>query len=241
MKRILLLGLAAAVVAAAAERGALRVGAARVEVTPAPHPDYPPSGKYDHERLYIRAIVLDNGVTRGALIGAVLAHGAGRLAPSIADQAEVLAVLGMAAMFVGSVRAPLTGIVLISEMTNGYELLFPICIAGLAAYLTGEALREPPVYDALLEADLHRSGQALNKPEPRSMYIGVQTGSPLAGRKLKDAGLPRGCLVTAVERAGVIILPAADTLLLPGDHVSILAPGDQPDAPLEIVRLCTGL
>ena len=177
----------------------------------------------------------------GALIGAVLAHGAGRLAPSIADQAEVLAVLGMAAMFVGSVRAPLTGIVLISEMTNGYELLFPICIAGLAAYLTGEALREPPVYDALLEADLHRSGQALNKPEPRSMYIGVQTGSPLAGRKLKDAGLPRGCLVTAVERAGVIILPAADTLLLPGDHVSILAPGDQPDAPLEIVRLCTGL
>ncbi len=72
MKRILLIGLAAAVVASAAERGALRVGAARVEVTPAPHPDYPPSGKYDHERLYIRAIVLDNGVTRGALIGADL-------------------------------------------------------------------------------------------------------------------------------------------------------------------------
>ena len=55
---------------AGAERGALRVGAARVDVTPPVNPAYPPSGKYDHERLYIRAIVLDNGITRAALIGA---------------------------------------------------------------------------------------------------------------------------------------------------------------------------
>lgn len=47
----------------------LRVGAARVDITPPVNPDYPPSGKYDHEKLYIRAIVLDNGETRAALIG----------------------------------------------------------------------------------------------------------------------------------------------------------------------------
>jgi len=52
------------------DRGALRAGAARVDITPPVNPDYPPSGKYAHERLYIRAIVLDNGVTRAALIGA---------------------------------------------------------------------------------------------------------------------------------------------------------------------------
>ena len=39
---------------------------------PPANPEYPPSGKYAHERLYIRAIVLDNGVTRAALIGADL-------------------------------------------------------------------------------------------------------------------------------------------------------------------------
>jgi len=54
------------------ERGALRAGAARVDITPPANPEYPPSGKYAHERLYIRAIVLDNGVTRAALIGADL-------------------------------------------------------------------------------------------------------------------------------------------------------------------------
>jgi neutral ceramidase len=48
----------------------LRVGAARVDITPAADPANPPSGKYAHERLYVRAIVLDNGSARAALIGA---------------------------------------------------------------------------------------------------------------------------------------------------------------------------
>jgi hypothetical protein len=51
-------------------QGTLRVGAARVDITPPSEPANPPSGKYAHEKLYVRAIVLDNGATRAALIGA---------------------------------------------------------------------------------------------------------------------------------------------------------------------------
>jgi len=58
--------------AATLDRGSLRAGAARVDITPPVNPDYPPSGKYAHEHLYIRAIVLDNGAARAALIGADL-------------------------------------------------------------------------------------------------------------------------------------------------------------------------
>jgi neutral ceramidase len=57
---------------AQAQSGKLKVGAARVDITPPINPDYPPSGKYAHEKLYIRAIVLDNGSTRAALLGADL-------------------------------------------------------------------------------------------------------------------------------------------------------------------------
>jgi len=65
----LLLGMAAAAVAA--DSGALRVGAARIDITPPPEANgTPPLGKYAHEKLYVRAIVLDNGVTRATLIGA---------------------------------------------------------------------------------------------------------------------------------------------------------------------------
>ena len=48
----------------------LRVGAARIDITAPTDPAHPPSGKYAHEHLYVRAIVLDNGTARAALIGA---------------------------------------------------------------------------------------------------------------------------------------------------------------------------
>src|SRR5215472_4649429 len=51
-------------------QGSLRAGAARVDITPASEPANSPSGKYAHEKLYVRAIVLDNGSSRAALIGA---------------------------------------------------------------------------------------------------------------------------------------------------------------------------
>jgi Neutral/alkaline non-lysosomal ceramidase, N-terminal len=59
------MGLASSTSQAEAASGSLRAGAARVELAPAAA-----SARYDHEHVYIRVIVLDNGATRGALIGA---------------------------------------------------------------------------------------------------------------------------------------------------------------------------
>ncbi len=60
----------ALLMAGSAPAQGLRVGAARIDITPAADPANPPSGKYAHEKLFLRAIVLDNGTTRAALIGA---------------------------------------------------------------------------------------------------------------------------------------------------------------------------
>jgi Neutral/alkaline non-lysosomal ceramidase, N-terminal len=73
VRKILLLTLLALPLcwtASAAAAGNLRVGAARVDITAPTDPANPPSGKYAHERLYVRAIVLDNGSARAVLIGA---------------------------------------------------------------------------------------------------------------------------------------------------------------------------
>lgn len=177
----------------------------------------------------------------GALLGVMLAGIAAPLAPGGAAPATTLAVLGMTAFFVGSVRAPLTGIVLISEMTGGYLLLFPSCIAALTAYLSAEALREEPIYDALLQADLARRGHGAAQAAPRTVYIGIQSGAAIAGRTIAEAGLPQNCLIIAIDRNGEAVLPTARTLLAPGDHISVLVPGDTPGAAIEIVHLCTGL
>lgn len=54
------------------EQPTLRVGAARVDITPEANPDYPALNEFEHEKLSLRVIVLDNGETRAALIGADL-------------------------------------------------------------------------------------------------------------------------------------------------------------------------
>jgi hypothetical protein len=56
-------------VSAFSQIGSLKVGAARIDITPKADPSYPPMGKYEHEKLFVRAIVLDNGVSKAVLIG----------------------------------------------------------------------------------------------------------------------------------------------------------------------------
>ncbi len=71
--------------------------------------------------------------------------------PGLAIQPEGFAVVGMAALFTGIVRAPLTGIVLVSEMTANVTMLLPMIAACFAAMLVPTVLGDPPIYDRLRE------------------------------------------------------------------------------------------
>ena len=62
----------------------------------------------------------------------------------------------MAAFFTGVVRAPLTGIVLVIEMTAAFTLLLPMLGACFAAMLVPTLLRDAPIYEALREGTLRR-------------------------------------------------------------------------------------
>jgi chloride channel protein, CIC family len=71
--------------------------------------------------------------------------------PDLGLEPTAFAVVGMAAFFTGVVRAPLTGIVLVTEMTASVTLLLPILVACFAAMLVPALLRDVPIYDALRE------------------------------------------------------------------------------------------
>lgn len=62
-----------------------------------------------------------------------------------------LAIAGMAAFFGATVRAPVTGIVLVVEMTATTSVVVPMLAATAAAVLAAELLRSPPIYDSLRE------------------------------------------------------------------------------------------
>ncbi len=75
------------------------------------------------------------------------------------------ALVGMGAVFAGVVRAPITSVLIILEMTAGYGLTLPLMISNMAAYGLARRLRPTPIYDALLEQDgidLHPKKPALD-------------------------------------------------------------------------------
>jgi CIC family chloride channel protein len=67
------------------------------------------------------------------------------------------AVVGMAAFFTGVVRAPLTGIVLVTEMTASVATLLPMLGAGFMAMTVPTLLRDAPIYDSLRERTAQRA------------------------------------------------------------------------------------
>ncbi len=174
----------------------------------------------------------------GALLGAITGQLAAAVFPAVGDRSAALAVLGMAAFFASSVRAPLTGIVLILEMTANYEQLFALSVVCLTAYLVAEQLGDLPIYESLLHDDLTRRGHTPDPTAPTTVVIGVQRGSAVEGRTLRDAGLPRKSLIVAVERAGREVMPSADLVISPGDHITVLVPADDPALALRVVDLC---
>jgi CIC family chloride channel protein len=93
------------------------------------------------------------------LLGATLGAMAHALAPDLGDGMllPVLATAGMAGVFAASIRAPLTGLVLVVELTHQGHLLLAQATSALAAYLFAAAVRDRPVYEALRERDVRTS------------------------------------------------------------------------------------
>ncbi|MEA1918193.1 MAG: H(+)/Cl(-) exchange transporter ClcA [Campylobacterota bacterium] len=74
--------------------------------------------------------------------------------PQYTISPEVFAVVGMSALFSATVRAPLTGIILVVELTQNYNLILPLIITSLIATVVVRVLGGRPIYTILLERTL---------------------------------------------------------------------------------------
>ena len=93
------------------------------------------------------------------------------VAPDRPHAAAVFGVLGMGAVFSGAARAPITGIVLIIEMTGEYNLLTPLMLAVVLSTVTGRFLTCSTIYTE----ELRRRGMSIEGPQaPTSFGARVQ-------------------------------------------------------------------
>jgi len=111
--------------------------------------------------LFAPLLVL--GAQSGLLFGLLCQH----WVPDAVPDPKALAVVGMAAFFTGAVRAPVTGIVLVTEMTANFTLLLPMLAACFAAMLVPALLNNAPIYDSLREVTL-RMDRSPNRAAPQS-------------------------------------------------------------------------
>jgi H+/Cl- antiporter ClcA len=166
----------------------------------------------------------------GALIGALY----GMLLVNIVNLDSMyinnFIILAMAGYFTAVVRAPITGTILITEMTGNFTHLLSLAIVSVVAYIVADILASKPIYESLLEKFLHNAGEKIsfgNKKNKHLLEFSVCMGCHLDGKQVKDVKWPPNCLLVAVKRGEEEILPRGDTVIFPGDYLIVLTNEDK--------------
>ena len=150
----------------------------------------------------------------GTIGGAAFHHLVTWLAPGLGLSPEIFAVAAMGALFAATVRAPLTGIILVIELTGANALVLPIILTCLSATFTAEGLGGRPIYSLLLAQGDHPPPSP-HRPERRVLAAGliliallglerltvsapgITPATPLAGTTSEDRSVPSGAVTPA--------------------------------------------
>lgn len=165
----------------------------------------------------------------GAFMGLGFGDAASHLFPHLMVTPAAFAVLGMAALFASVVRAPLTGIVLIFEMTSNYDQLYALIVVCLVSYLVAELLHDRPIYEALFEYDIHKGVRRTHPhTEPVLVEFFVEPGSCFDGIQVEELKLPPECALVSVLRGQNEFIPPAKLHIKTGDVVVFLTERNDP-------------
>jgi chloride channel protein, CIC family len=102
----------------------------------------------------------------GAMLGGAFGYGDVLLFEHERAQLGSFALVGMGAVFAGVIRAPITSVLIIFEMTGGYGLVLPLMLANMTSYALARAWRSAPIYEALLAQDGIELPQLNVRPHP---------------------------------------------------------------------------
>lgn len=161
----------------------------------------------------------------GAVIGGIYYGTAGRIFGSSDDLLGNFIILGMAGYFSAIVRAPITGIILISEMTGTFSHLLTLSIVSLTAYLIPDMMKCKPIYDQLLHRLLsgRKGGHHLELSGEKILVNGIiYHGSAAEGMKISEIAWPKTCLVVSLTRGEAEFVPRGDMTIQAGDRIVIL-------------------
>jgi len=132
-------------------------------------------------------------------------------------------ILAMAAFFTAVVKAPITGSVLITEMTGSFSHLLEMTTICMVAYVVADFAKSQPIYEILLERLLRqKEPRPPNEEKQRTVAeMVVCVGSQLDGQKVKNIDWPDNSLLVGIKRGERQLEPRGDTILIAGDFLFI--------------------
>lgn len=161
----------------------------------------------------------------GTYIGAIYGDAVIKLFGLNADLWQEFVVVGMAGLFASIVRAPITGIILVFEMTGNMNNLLPLAVVSLISYATANTIGTAPFYSALLDRILDKAGENLPAQKPGEKVLQtyvIPTGSKIDGKTVSEIDWGKHCLIVSVERNEISITPKGDTRLKAGDTLVVM-------------------
>ena len=131
-------------------------------------------------------------------------------------------ILSMAGYFTAIVRAPITGIILITEMTGSFTHLLSLTIVSIIAYIVADFLKSAPIYDSLLENLLLKNNiNDYHSHSNKKLIITnvVHFGSKIENTPLSSIKLPENTLIVSIKRGEDTIVPKGNTVIKAGDTI----------------------
>jgi CIC family chloride channel protein len=190
----------------------------------------------------------------GAMLGAAVAGVMRVFVPDLGGSVGAYALVGMGTLFAGILRAPMTSVFMILEVSGNYGIIVPVMISNTLAYLISRSAQRVPIFDMLSrqdgldlpsmeeqrEEDVLHVEDAMQPVTVVPIFLPAERVSEAAAR-LRESGEalamvdgegrePVFLARTAIEQAAKQHHNAPLASLLPGQRLPHL----HPDHPLEI-------
>lgn len=156
----------------------------------------------------------------GALIGGIYGNGAIWLTGIEDYFIRSFIIYAMGGFLTAVTKAPMTSVMLITEMTGTVTHLMPLAIVCLSSYVVSDFVGSEPIYEELLRRKVDRIPKVF-EGEVAEIEVHIETDSDLDGMMARHLHLPYGARLVKIKRHDNEFIPHQDTLFWAGDELII--------------------
>lgn len=160
--------------------------------------------------------ILALGSLLGALVGVICVN----LGLVSQEQFPIFVILGMSGYFGAISKAPLTAMILVTEMVGDIRNLMPLGLVTLVSYIIMDLLKGTPVYEAMLEKMLPEEVSS----EGEVTLIEIPVSDKIAGKQVHELNLPHNVLITTQVHNGKSQTVNGSTRMYLGNMIHLVIP-----------------